>query len=688
MNADSERKSARGNAHQIFQVDLVGRFFQTLDVSAVSALIGVHRRFQFFFPMPAAREAAGITRHYALPGSERCVQCHMGSPSQSFILGFTPLQVARRPTGTSGVYEPASGDELTQLQRLIDYGVVSGMTSPDDVLPLEQSEGSRPPRNVYELDAQAYMVGNCAHCHNPRGFPSVRQPALKDVLVFLPGSGPNQGIFQFPLETLSPIRKRGLNQDVPVPYITPSIYDMPDDSDVRPSSSARMVRAEPAPPRTGRDSSSPPGVASSTVTSTHRTTTSTTTRSSRTCRSTRPATTAASPTLMGDWMVSIPARKKDPTKFQKCPSGPRRQLRFVRRHEPAALRGGPSRRQRLRDASRRHNDSPSAVSHHRLSIRLLPEHVHRRHRRPNHPVRGRPQSARDPRYGRFLRSDESELDHHARDHPDPSALHQLRRHGSGRSLVSSAAGLGNLALVNPDIPSFIAAETATDSLQPDAAEDLTNVMTALEGVTLTADVRSALTKQYPFGLWDTTVPGCDFSAVPTAGSFTGANKPQWMADTSPPASAPVYMASPGAAIFTSVCFNCHGINADSKGLLADEITDLTGGDARVADLRDGLLGPTIRSGDGARRGVRPGCSTHAGDHHRRSDRAIHRLDDAGGNAKAPARRTSWRRSPRRRCSARSGRTSTSWGRRTCSAWGSRSASRSPTPTPSRRPISV
>ena len=26
-----------------------------------------------------------------------------------------------------------------------------------------------------ELKAQAYMVGNCAHCHNPRGFPSITQ---------------------------------------------------------------------------------------------------------------------------------------------------------------------------------------------------------------------------------------------------------------------------------------------------------------------------------------------------------------------------------------------------------------------------------------------------------------------------------------------------------------------------------
>ena len=36
-------------------------------------------------------ENPGLVRRYALPGSARCVQCHMGSPSAAFVLGFTPL---------------------------------------------------------------------------------------------------------------------------------------------------------------------------------------------------------------------------------------------------------------------------------------------------------------------------------------------------------------------------------------------------------------------------------------------------------------------------------------------------------------------------------------------------------------------------------------------------------------------
>src|SRR5262249_14109657 len=127
--------------------------------------------------------------------------------------------------------------ELTQLQRLIDVGVITGISSPDDVKPLEESQGARKPRKTAtadgddmttdgELKAQAYMVGNCAHCHNPRGFPSVTKPELANVLNFLP-DGKDGGIFQFPFEKYSPIRSRGANGDVPIPYITPSLRDYP-----------------------------------------------------------------------------------------------------------------------------------------------------------------------------------------------------------------------------------------------------------------------------------------------------------------------------------------------------------------------------------------------------------------------------------------------------------------------------
>jgi mono/diheme cytochrome c family protein len=165
-------------------------------------------------------------RHYAIPSSQRCVQCHMGSPSEAFILGFTPLQINWRPTGVGGVIEEAGPDELTQLRRFVDAGVITGIDSLSDVLPLESSQGSRLPRNNYELVAQGYAVGNCQHCHNPRGFPSVEDPRLKDIFDFLP-SATGGGIFQFPLERYSPAIGRGLTGSTLIPFITPSLVDQP-----------------------------------------------------------------------------------------------------------------------------------------------------------------------------------------------------------------------------------------------------------------------------------------------------------------------------------------------------------------------------------------------------------------------------------------------------------------------------
>src|SRR5262249_47559110 len=96
---------------------------------------------------------------------------------------------------------------------------------PSDVVPLERSQGARTPRNNYELVAQGYLVGNCQHCHNPRGYPSVQSPSLINVLNFLPSE--TGGIFQFPLERFSPRIGRGITGTTPIPYITPSLVDLP-----------------------------------------------------------------------------------------------------------------------------------------------------------------------------------------------------------------------------------------------------------------------------------------------------------------------------------------------------------------------------------------------------------------------------------------------------------------------------
>src|SRR5262249_19540561 len=73
------------------------------------------------------------------------------------------------------------------------YGVLKDVDA--SRLPLlETSAGDRAPRNIHELRAQAYMVGNCSHCHNPHGFPVRENPLLVD-LDFSPGGI----VFGFPL---------------------------------------------------------------------------------------------------------------------------------------------------------------------------------------------------------------------------------------------------------------------------------------------------------------------------------------------------------------------------------------------------------------------------------------------------------------------------------------------------------
>jgi mono/diheme cytochrome c family protein len=556
----------------------------------------------------AALASAGVTRHYALPGAERCVQCHMGSPSQSFILGFTPLQVARRAADTGGTYEPAVGDELTQLQRLIDYGVITGISSPDDVLPLEKSQGARAPRNDHELAAQAYMVGNCAHCHNPRGFPSVRQPLLKDVLVFLPGSGPNEGIFQFPLDRMSPIRKRGLFQDVSIAYITPSLYDVARDETTpkyfcpdSPTGSCVLTDADTA-VQTGMEA--PPRPIPRFVLAPWR---SLVYRNVDTAydyfddNAAFPHMPLNSPgydcrvaKIMGDWMVSIPAKVKDPTLLENA--------------IPAAdLTYGPKANrdpQPYVEVKQGDADYASAASD--AQDRLTAYHKGYRYgfcpsTYTNDIVD--PLIENEVATGVPVVTDYADI----YDPTDPTkvimpVLTPVRPHFVSYDDTDPPGDWfprrpdWDQALVNPNVATFVAAAAKAESLQPDAVEDLTNVIEALETVRLTDSVRTTLTTAVPFGLWDTSVPGCDLGAVPKAGTFTGANRPRWLDVAKAATDAPVFSQSPGAAVFTSICFNCHGLNADSKGLLADEIATMTGGAARVANFRDGLFGPVGQPG--------------------------------------------------------------------------------------------
>ena len=175
-----------------------------------------------------ALEQAGVLRHYVLPGKERCRECHMGSVRNDFVLGFTPMQISRRPVNEGGVIEATGHDELTQLDRLIALGVITGVGSSADINLLENSQVDaqghpRQPRNQNELVAQGYMFGNCAHCHNPKGYATNSVPELGPLLNFWPNQ--TSGIFQFPMDRISPRTSRSAEGRA-VPYITPSLYDL------------------------------------------------------------------------------------------------------------------------------------------------------------------------------------------------------------------------------------------------------------------------------------------------------------------------------------------------------------------------------------------------------------------------------------------------------------------------------
>ncbi len=538
---------------------------------------------------------AGLLRHYALPGAERCVHCHMGSASASFVLGFMPLQIARRPMGTSGVIEPAAGDELTQLQRFIDYGIIKGMTSPDDVLPLEQSQGTRAPRNAAELTAQSYMLGNCSHCHNPRGFPSTKQPALKDVLDFLPSA--TGGVFQFPLEKTSPTRKRGINRDVPIPYITPSLYDQP-------SGTATAKYFCPANVDTGGlcgdDSTAPQYIKAPWRSLVYRNVD--TPFDYFDDFAPFPHMPLDSPGydcrvagIMGDWMVSIPSTRKDQSKAQytsdfdgdwqdgvETDPQPYVEVHPGDSDYDAAVSAASARLDQYHTGYR-YGFCPDSYTADIVDP-VIQDEVDR-----NVPVTTDSEPTVDPNNPNLLLM--SDIGVPARPHwvnfddTDPPGDWFPRRADWQTFLAQQSAS---------DIQKNVQ-QLTTESGRTADAPVLTDVLTDLQSITLDAATRAELTKPVPFGLWQQK-PGCDFSADKKVQDFTGANRPAWMDVASPDPQAPVYVQSAGAAVFTGICYNCHGEQADSKGLLADEISVFTGGAARVANFRDGLFGPVSNPG--------------------------------------------------------------------------------------------
>ncbi len=553
-------------------------------------------------------EADGLTRRYAIPGSTRCVQCHMGSVSQSFVLGFAPLQIRRRPTASAqisdgAVIEPTNTDELSQFQRLIDYGIITGATSEDDVVKLEESE-SVPPRNVYEVNAQGYMAGNCGHCHNPRGYPSIQHPELVDNLNFWPTMG--GGIFQFPINRVSPRTFRGLSGEFAVPYITQSI----DDTDygdqvptgvvnpgyapkqmVMPADASGVNQILPvlAPWRSliYRNVDTPFTYTEANAVFPH-------------MPLNTPGYDCRVPQIMGDWMVSIPVQR-----VKQGPVGTDEILpyteslpadTFYPQHAQEAT-------ERLAQyhASYRYNFCPDT------SDIVDPEVVSGQVLTPQdngYPLPGytAAQVALSPVPQTLVFKDGI-----------PDRPHWV--------ITDPTENPGPWVPRRPDfgVALFGDPPAAGDTTTPESDDLQTVVQVVGQGtITFTDAFNQFALVQRPLAYWDPAPQGANTPAAiaactsalanqPKASDLTGADRlpwldahrtPQWYpAGQTPGDSTPVYETSIGAQVFNEICINCHGPAADGKSALADTLLQLTGGTTRVADLRDGLFGPSDMPGD-------------------------------------------------------------------------------------------
>jgi mono/diheme cytochrome c family protein len=511
-----------------------------------------------------------VHRRYAIPGSERCVQCHMGSPSSSFVLGFTPLQIKRRPLGEGGVFEPAGADELNQLERLIELGVITGVASADEILPLEESQGEREPRNDRELVAQAYMFGNCGHCHNPRGFATASAPELGPLLDFWPRK--DGGIFQFPIDRKSSRVTRGAEQ-TPIHYITPSLRDRlpagyPADTKAVWSKKwddggkffeapwrSLIYRNVHTPFTYGEDFAIYPHMPLNTA--------------GFDCRAFR---------FLGEWMVSIPAVRTDTTKYENSiPVNEAQAELFDNSPQPYAevFRGDPGYEDAVEAAEQRLQRFVNGDHYTKTcpdGFDTVDPYVERgTYLTPldTDPSRAPLPVEKDsvPHRPHWVSTDLS----------DPPGDWIPRRDDWSTKLVDQAF------------------EAPHDAAAQAAQEHEKMVVELLQNAHIDAAFRAFATKKVPLAAW-AQKEGCNFQAagVRKASEYGGSERYDWMDQVSQ--DAPIFESKPGAAVFDMICVNCHGRNFDSRGRQAETIQIITGGETRVANFLLGLVGPPENPG--------------------------------------------------------------------------------------------
>jgi mono/diheme cytochrome c family protein len=565
---------------------------------------------------------SGQIRHYAIPSTDRCDQCHMGSSSRSYILGFTPWQVDRRKAGEGGIYEDPKGDELTQLQRLIDYGLITGIEPGQAKLEESQliAEPPRPPRNDYELKAQGYMLGNCAFCHNPEGYPVVTNPVLKDFELFPSKTG---GIFQFSLERYSPRAKAGKGQDHRIPYITAAFGDFVFTDGYVVTKDAKVLEYDPADAPIIDATASPPppdfiypffsptspyyrppyftflGPWRSLIW--RNVYTPFTYAEEGTIFIHMPRNVAGydcrAPKIMADWMLSIPVINKpeiipdtqpSPTPPQNYPDQP-------------VVEVGPS--NTVFDQLLASREAEERLAAYATSVT-----------------------------GSWCPSDDDIVDLKVVLSPtDPETDRPLQSYPVDEPITHPRVDPGNIYTYQlldmvPDRAQWVPTDT-TDlpgrwvprekdwksiiaTREVEVSEQLNAVIDELQTVTLSQELSDFALEPLPMGVWD---PRCqshpDVAAAPTVADMKhDLDLPlhRWLGggvvvgDAKALATDHVHRQSRGEAVFRAICQNCHGRAIDSNSALAATISELTGGQTRVANFVQGLFGPASAPGAFAR----------------------------------------------------------------------------------------
>lgn len=548
--------------------------------------------------------SSGQVRHYGIPSAERCDQCHMGSSSRSYILGFTPWQVDRRAEGEGGIYESPTADELNQLARLISYGVITGI-EPGDAK-LEESQGDRKPRNEYELKAQAYMMGNCAFCHNPNGFPVVQNPVLVDFNMF-PDEA-NGGIFQFSLERYSPRAKAGRAQSARMPYITPAFGDHNliklGASTSEDGQANKEFQWDPTNPPINDPDERPVDYELRRINDNEdywfsllgpwrsliwrNVYTPFTYNEDYTIFIHMPRNVPGydcrAQKIMADWMLSIPSRAKDLPLPDTDPAF----------HQPyEELReGDDGYSNAVRAAERRLEQFHASVSgqHCPTDDDIIDPRVVLSDTFATTGQKKRPSPTDDG------------ILNGPRVNPDVPVKDVVPDHAHWVP-TDTTDTLGDWAPRRPSWKELLTGELAADT------EKLARVIDQLQSVQLSDEQRDFSLEPVPMGTWS---PACqdsdEASSSPTVEELRiSPNEPmqRWLTgvletDSVPPKEARVHFESRGEAVFQAICQNCHGRQADSRSPLAATILELTGGQTRVANFIDGLFGPVEAPGAFAR----------------------------------------------------------------------------------------